>query len=46
MVIVARVREYGYVVGVTRGAWVIVFNLADKNKCLEYVTKLIYPLII
>jgi len=44
--IVARAREYGYVVGVTRDASVVVFNLTDKNKFLEYVTKEIYPLII
>jgi len=44
--IVARAREYGYVVGVTRDASVTVFNLTDKNKYLEYVTKEIYPLII
>jgi len=44
--IVARAREYGYVVGVTRDSSVVVFNLTDKNKFLEYVTKEIYPLII
>jgi hypothetical protein len=44
--IVARAREYGYVVGVTRDASVTVFNLTDKNKYLEYVTKEIHPLII
>jgi hypothetical protein len=44
--IVARAREYGYVVGVTRDASVVVFNLTDKNKFLEYVTKEIYPLIV
>jgi len=44
--IVARAREYGYVVGVTRDASVVVFNLTDKNKFLEYVKKEIYPLII
>jgi hypothetical protein len=44
--IVARAKEYGYVVGVTRNASVTVFNLTDKNKYLEYVTKKIYPLII
>jgi hypothetical protein len=44
--IVARAREYGYVVGVTRDASVVIFNLADKNKFLEYVSKEIYPLII
>src|SRR3989304_10611773 len=43
--IVARAREYGYVVGVTRDASVVVFNLTDKNKFLEYVAKEIYPLI-
>jgi len=44
--IVARAREYGYVVGVTRDTSVVVFNLTDKNKFLEYVTKEIYPLIV
>lgn len=44
--IVARAREYGYVVGVTRDVSVVVFNLTDKNKFLEYVTKEICPLII
>jgi len=44
--VVARSREYGYVVGVTRDASVTIFNLTDKNKYLEYVAKEIYPLII
>ncbi len=44
--IVARSREYGYVVGVTRDASVTVFNITDKNKYLEYVSKEIYPLIL
>jgi len=44
--IVARAREYGYIVGLTRDASVTVFNLTDKNKYLEYVTKEIYPLIL
>ena len=44
--IVAKAREYGYVVGITRNASVVVFNLTDKNKFLEYVAKEIYPLII
>ncbi len=44
--IVARSKEYGYVVGVTRGVSVTIFNIKDKNKYLEYVTKEIYPLII
>jgi len=42
--VVARAKEYGYVVGVTRDASVTVFNLTDKEKYLEYVTKEIYPL--
>lgn len=44
--IVARSREYGYVVGVTRDVSVTIFNITDKNKYLEYVEKEIYPLII
>jgi hypothetical protein len=44
--IVARAREYGYVVGITRDASVTVFNLADKEKYLDYVAKEIYPLVI
>jgi len=44
--IVAKAREYGYVIGITRDASVVVFNLTDKNKFLEYVAKEIYPLII
>ena len=44
--VVARSREYGYVVGITRDASVTVFNLTNKNKYLEYVAKEIYPLIV
>jgi len=44
--IVAKAREYGYMVGVTRDASVTVFNLTDKGKYLEYVAKEIYPLIL
>ena len=44
--IVARSKEHGYVVGVTRDASVTIFNIVDKNKYLEYVAKEIYPLII
>ena len=44
--IVTRAREYGYVVGITRDASVTVFNLADKEKYLEYVAKEIYPLVL
>jgi len=44
--IVARAREYGYVVGITRDASVTIFNLADKEKYLEYVAKEIYPLVV
>ncbi|MEM3616490.1 MAG: hypothetical protein QXJ31_01065 [Candidatus Bathyarchaeia archaeon] len=43
---VARSREYGYVVGITRDASVTIFNLTDKEKYLEYVAKEIYPLIL
>ena len=42
--VVARSREYGYVVGITRDASVTIFNLADKEKYLEYVAKQVYPL--
>jgi hypothetical protein len=44
--VVARSKEMGYVVGVTRDASVTVFNLADKNKYVEYVNKEIYPIIL
>ncbi|MCS7125080.1 MAG: hypothetical protein NZ932_06700 [Candidatus Bathyarchaeota archaeon] len=44
--IVARAREYGYVVGVTRDASVTIFNITDKEKYLEYVVKEVYPLIL
>jgi hypothetical protein len=44
--IVARAREYGYVVGITRDASITIFNLTDKEKYLEYVTKEVYPLIL
>jgi len=43
--IVARSREYGYVVGLTRDASVTIFNITDKSEYLEYVTKEIYSLI-
>ncbi len=43
--LVARSREHGYVVGVTREASVTVFNLAEKEKYLDYVTKELFPLI-
>ncbi|MEM2099034.1 MAG: hypothetical protein QXU99_04725 [Candidatus Bathyarchaeia archaeon] len=42
--VVARSKETGYVVGVTRDASVTIFNLADKNKYVEYVSKEIFPL--
>ncbi|MHA1711038.1 MAG: hypothetical protein ACTSUS_03065 [Candidatus Freyarchaeota archaeon] len=44
--IVARSKEYGYVVGITRDASVTVFNITDRNRYLEYVAKEIYPLIL
>jgi hypothetical protein len=43
--VVARAKEYGYVVGITRDASVTVFNLADKEKYMQYVAKEIYPII-
>ncbi len=44
--VVARSKETGYVVGVTRDASVTIFNLAEKPKYVEYVNKEIYPVII
>jgi hypothetical protein len=44
--VVARSKETGYVVGVTRDASVTIFNLADKNKYVEYVNREIYPVIL
>ena len=44
--VVARSREYGYVVGITRDASVTIFNLTDKERYLEYVTKEIHPILI
>ena len=44
--VVARSKETGYVVGVTRDASVTIFNLAEKNKYVEYVNKEIYPIIL
>ncbi|MFB3889491.1 MAG: hypothetical protein ACE14S_08360 [Candidatus Bathyarchaeia archaeon] len=43
--VVARSKQTGYVVGITRDASVTIFNLADKPKYLEYVTKEVYPII-
>jgi hypothetical protein len=42
--VVARSKEYGYVVGITRDASVTIFNMAEKEKYLEYVTKEVYPI--
>jgi hypothetical protein len=44
--VVARSKETGYVVGVTRDASVTIFNLTDKSEYVEYVNKEIYPLIL
>jgi hypothetical protein len=44
--VVARSKETGYVVGVTRDASVTIFNLADKQKYVEYVVKEIYPILL
>ncbi len=45
--VVARSKETGYVVGITRDSSVTIFNMtpADKNKFVEYVAKEIYPII-
>jgi hypothetical protein len=43
--VVGRSKDTGYVVGITREASVTVFNLTDKNRYLEYLTKEIYPMI-
>jgi len=42
--VVARSKEFGYVVGITRDASVTIFNLTDKERYLEYVAKEIYLL--
>jgi hypothetical protein len=42
--VVARSKEYGYVVGITRDASVTIFNLTEKEPYLQYVEKEIYPL--
>jgi hypothetical protein len=42
--VVARSREYGYVVGITRDASVTVFNLSEKEPYIEFVAKEIFPL--
>ncbi|HYB68923.1 MAG TPA: hypothetical protein VEC97_05185 [Candidatus Acidoferrales bacterium] len=42
--VVARSREHGYVVGITRDASVTIFNLTEKEPYMEYVAKEIYPL--
>jgi hypothetical protein len=44
--VVARSKETGYVVGITREASVTIFNLAEKAKFVEYVAKEVYPLIL
>ncbi len=43
--VVARSKETGYVVGITRDASVTIFNSADKIKYVEYVAKEVYPII-
>jgi len=43
--VVARSKEFGYVVGITRDASVTVFTLSEKEKYVEYVAKDVYPLI-
>jgi hypothetical protein len=43
--VVARSKEFGYIVGITRDVSVTIFNLSDKEKYVEYVAKEVYPLI-
>ena len=43
--VVARSKEFGYVVGITRDASVTIFNLSEKEKYVEYVAKEVFPLI-
>jgi hypothetical protein len=42
--VVARSKDHGYVVGITRDASVTIFNLTEKEPYLDYVAKEIYPL--
>jgi len=42
--VVARSKEYGYVVGITRDASITIFNMSEKEPYLEYVAKEIFPL--
>jgi len=42
--VVARSKERGYVVGITRDASVTIFNLTEKEPYLDYVAKEIYAL--
>jgi hypothetical protein len=44
--VVGRSKNTGYVVGITRDASVTIFNLADKNKYVEFVAKEIYPIVL
>jgi len=44
--VVARSKETGYVVGITRDASVTIFNMADKEKFVDYVKTELYPIII
>ena len=43
--VVARSKEFGYVIGITRNASVTIFNLSEKERYIEYVVKDVYPLI-
>jgi hypothetical protein len=42
--VVARSKEHGYVAGAAPDASVTIFNLVDKEKFMEYVTKEIFDL--
>jgi hypothetical protein len=44
--VVAKSKETGFVVGITRDASVTLFNTGEKNKYVEYISKEIYPIIL
>lgn len=43
---VAKSKETGYIVGITRNASVTIFNLADKESFLDYAKREIFPVIL
>ena len=43
--VVSKAKGYDYVVGITRDASVVIFNLNDRLKYLDYVVKEVLPMI-